>query len=46
VSPEEHSANLREIGCTAAGAGIVPVFVTAPSNHVPGHEPPTWLSGT
>ena len=25
----------------ARAAGIVPVFITAPSNHVEGHEPPS-----
>jgi lysophospholipase L1-like esterase len=39
VSPDEYLANLREIVRIAAGAGIVPVLVTAPSNHVAGHEP-------
>jgi len=31
--------NLRAFSTEARAAGIVPVFVTAPSNHVPGHEP-------
>jgi len=39
VPPERYRQNLLEIADTAKRAGIVPVFVTAPSNHVPGHEP-------
>jgi lysophospholipase L1-like esterase len=39
VPPERYRQNLLEIAEMAKRAGIVPVFVTAPSNHVPGHEP-------
>ncbi|HYT73265.1 MAG TPA: GDSL-type esterase/lipase family protein [Vicinamibacterales bacterium] len=35
----EYAENLRLIAMEARAAGIVPMFVTAPSNHVPGHEP-------
>jgi lysophospholipase L1-like esterase len=39
VPPDRYEQNLESIASTARRAGIVPVFVTAPSNHVPGHEP-------
>jgi len=39
VPPDRYEQNLESIAGTAKGAGIVPVFVTAPSNHVAGHEP-------
>jgi lysophospholipase L1-like esterase len=32
-------ANLRAIATEARAAGIIPIFITAPSNHVAGHEP-------
>lgn len=34
-----YEANLRTIAREAHAAGISPVFITAPSNHVAGHEP-------
>ena len=39
VPPERYRANLEEIATLAHHAGTVPVFVTAPSNHVAGREP-------
>jgi lysophospholipase L1-like esterase len=39
VPPNRYRQNLQEIARTAKGAGIVPVFVTAPSNHMAGREP-------
>ena len=39
VPPERYRRNLEAIATSAKRAGIVPVFVTAPSNHVAGHEP-------
>lgn len=39
-----YKANLREMACLSQKAGIRPVFLTAPSNHQPGHEP-EHLSG-
>jgi lysophospholipase L1-like esterase len=35
----EYRANLLQMAREARAAGIVPVFITAPSNHIPGHEP-------
>ena len=35
----QYEGNLRRMATEARAAGIVPVFVTAPSNHVAGHEP-------
>ena len=35
----DYADNLRYMATEAGRAGIIPVFVTAPSNHVPGHEP-------
>jgi len=34
-----YEQNLRQIAAEARQAGIVPLFITAPSNHVRGHEP-------
>lgn len=34
-----YEANLRSLVMEARAAGIVPMLITAPSNHVPGHEP-------
>jgi lysophospholipase L1-like esterase len=39
VPPERYRENLESIARLAHEAGITPVFVTAPSNHVAGHEP-------
>jgi lysophospholipase L1-like esterase len=39
VPPDRYEQNLESIAGTATRAGIVPVFVTAPSNHVAGDEP-------
>lgn len=39
VPPERYVANLESMGSLSTHAGIVPIFVTAPSNHVAGHEP-------
>jgi lysophospholipase L1-like esterase len=39
VPPKRYLENLRSIAAEARQAGIVPVFVTAPSNHIRGHEP-------
>jgi lysophospholipase L1-like esterase len=39
VPPDRYEQNLEAIAATARRAGIVPVLVTAPSNHVAGHEP-------
>jgi lysophospholipase L1-like esterase len=39
VPLHDYEANLRAIATQARGAGIQPVFVTAPSNHVAGREP-------
>ncbi len=39
VPPDRYLANLRAIARTTRDAGIAAVFVTAPSNHVVGHEP-------
>jgi lysophospholipase L1-like esterase len=38
-----YGQNLEAIAATAKRAGIVPVFVTAPSNHITGHEPASLL---
>jgi lysophospholipase L1-like esterase len=40
VPISQYEANLRSIASEARTAGITPVFITAPSNHVPGREPP------
>jgi lysophospholipase L1-like esterase len=34
-----YEQNLRQMAAEARQAGIVPVFITAPSNHVRGYEP-------
>ena len=39
VPPERYRSNLEEISRLAHESGATPVFVTAPSNHVAGHEP-------
>jgi lysophospholipase L1-like esterase len=39
VPPDRYRHNLDRMAALARDAGIVPVFVTAPSNYVPGHEP-------
>ena len=39
VPIHEYQANLRDMASEARAAGITPVFITAPSNHVAGHEP-------
>jgi len=39
VPAAEYDATLRAIAIEARAAGIETVFVTAPSNHVAGHEP-------
>jgi lysophospholipase L1-like esterase len=39
VPEMDYDANLRSIASEADAAGIHTVFVTAPSNHVPGREP-------
>ena len=36
----EYEDNLRKMADEARRAGILPILVTAPSNHVAGHEPP------
>lgn len=39
VPIQEYEANLLHMANEARGAGITPLFITAPSNHVAGHEP-------
>jgi lysophospholipase L1-like esterase len=39
VPIHDYAANLVAMATEARAAGITPVFITAPSNHVPGHEP-------
>lgn len=39
VPPDRYRQNLEAMARLARAAGITAVFVTAPSNHVPGHEP-------
>jgi lysophospholipase L1-like esterase len=39
VPIDDYQANLMTMAKEARAAGITPVFITAPSNHVPGHEP-------
>jgi lysophospholipase L1-like esterase len=39
VPIDVYTANLVEMSREARAAGITPVFITAPSNHVAGHEP-------
>ena len=36
---QEYEANLLHMASEARAAGITPLFITAPSNHVAGHEP-------
>lgn len=40
VPIDRYRANLESMVREARGAGITPVLITAPSNHVAGHEPP------
>lgn len=40
VPIERYQANLESMVSEARAAGIRPVLITAPSNHVRGHEPP------
>jgi lysophospholipase L1-like esterase len=39
VPPDSYESNVREMAREARAAQITPIFVTAPSNHVAGHEP-------
>lgn len=39
VPIDDYQANLLHMANEARAAGITPIFITAPSNHVPGHEP-------
>lgn len=39
VPPDRYRTNLVRMAALAAGSGIRPVLVTAPSNYVAGHEP-------
>jgi lysophospholipase L1-like esterase len=39
VPPDRYRSNLERMAALAKEAGIAPVFVTAPSNYVAGHEP-------
>lgn len=39
VPLERYERNLEQIAHDAEAAGILPMFITAPSNHVAGHEP-------
>jgi lysophospholipase L1-like esterase len=39
VPIHDYTQNLLHMASAARAADITPVFVTAPSNHVPGHEP-------
>jgi lysophospholipase L1-like esterase len=39
VPPDRYLRNLEEMARLSHDSGIVPVLVTAPSNHVAGHEP-------
>jgi lysophospholipase L1-like esterase len=34
-----YEENLRQLAAEARRAGIIPVFITAPANHLAGHEP-------
>jgi lysophospholipase L1-like esterase len=34
-----YEQNLRQLASEARHAGIIPVFITAPANHIAGHEP-------
>ncbi len=39
VSPERYLSNLETMARLAFEHGIIPILITAPSNHVQGHEP-------
>jgi lysophospholipase L1-like esterase len=39
VPADRYRHNLEQMATLSRKAGIIPVFVTAPSNHVAGHEP-------
>jgi lysophospholipase L1-like esterase len=39
VPIQEYHSNLLHMASEARAAGITPMFITAPSNHVAGHEP-------
>jgi lysophospholipase L1-like esterase len=39
VPPDRYRSNLEEIARLSRDSGTTPIFVTAPSNHVAGHEP-------
>lgn len=39
VPAKRYKRNLMTMAAEAHAAGIVPVLVTAPSHHIPGHEP-------
>lgn len=39
VPMHDYQANLLQMAAEARAAGIVPMFITAPSNHTVGHEP-------
>jgi lysophospholipase L1-like esterase len=39
VPPDRYRHNLEQMATLSRMAGIIPVFVTAPSNYVAGHEP-------
>jgi hypothetical protein len=39
VAPDRYRQNLEAMATLAHENGIIPIFVTAPSNHVAGHEP-------
>jgi lysophospholipase L1-like esterase len=43
VSEDDYRANLTRIVARASAAGIMPVLLTAPSNHTPGREPEVLL---
>jgi lysophospholipase L1-like esterase len=40
VPIHDYLQNLLQMASAARAAGITPLFITAPANHVPGHEPP------
>ncbi|HEY3174201.1 MAG TPA: GDSL-type esterase/lipase family protein [Candidatus Polarisedimenticolia bacterium] len=40
VPPEKYRANLTEMARVAVSTGIIPVFLTAPTSHQAGKEPP------
>ncbi len=39
VPPDRYLENLKTMSALASSTGAVPILVTAPSNHVAGHEP-------